>query len=502
MKITNLNKRLTLKGFAKKFLLLFVLAGAISTANAQTDEKKWNIGVNGGIIQYQGDIGHDFYKTDNTMYGFGGISISRYITSFLDASVYFGRGELGFNNGEDFAANFKSDFSTVGFDFKINFLGPQYIVRPFAQVGVGAILFDNQLNFHDEKLDAVLPSAGGGLTFRLSPSFNLTLQERFQFTNRDTRDGVEQGKNDDFLMHTAGISYNFGSSSDADKDGVSDKKDKCPDTPMGVAVDKTGCPKDRDGDGVADYLDTCPDVAGTQALSGCPDRDNDGIADSEDNCPDQAGTKMMGGCPDADKDGVADKDDQCPNTKPGTKVDAKGCAMDSDNDGVSDDVDRCPNVAGVVALKGCPDTDGDGVADLDDRCPKTKGTLENKGCPEMAKQDVTRITYIGSKIFFENNSDKLKVASLSQLDELAKILYKYEGANLTIEGHTDSNGSDEFNLALSQKRTESVKAYLIQKGIAASRLTGVGIGEAKPIANNKTALGRAKNRRVELKTSY
>jgi outer membrane protein OmpA-like peptidoglycan-associated protein len=176
--------------------------------------------------------------------------------------------------------------------------------------------------------------------------------------------------------------------------------------------------------------------------------------------------------------------------------------MDSDNDGVTDDIDRCPNLAGIAGLKGCPDTDGDGVADLDDRCPNAKGTIENKGCPEITKADVVRITYIGSKIFFENDSDKLKVASLSQLDELTKILEKYEGASLTIEGHTDSVGTAVYNETLSQKRSNSVKLYLIEKGISEGRLTAVGYGESKPIASNKSALGKAKNRRVELKTNY
>ena len=131
--------------------------------------------------------------------------------------------------------------------------------------------------------------------------------------------------------------------------------------------------------------------------------------------------------------------------------------MDNDKDGVMNDEDRCPDIYGPVSLKGCPDSDGDGIADLDDRCPNAKGTMENKGCPEIAKQDVVRITYIGSKLFFENNSDKLKVASLVLLDELVKILNKYEGANLFIDGHTDSNGSDAFNSNLSQKRTDSVR---------------------------------------------
>jgi outer membrane protein OmpA-like peptidoglycan-associated protein len=368
--------------------------------------------------------------------------------------------------------------------------------------GIGAILYDNQLNFHKEKMDRVLPSAGGGVTFRLSPVLSLYLQESFMYTNNDARDGVVAGKNDDYLFHTVGLTYNLGSSKDTDGDGVSDKKDTCPDTPALVAVDKTGCPLDKDADGIADYLDTCPDLAGTIALNGCPDKDNDGVEDAKDRCPDQAGLVSLAGCPDADKDGVADMDDACANTKLGTKVNAKGCPKDSDLDGVMDDLDRCPDVAGVQSLRGCPDADGDGIADLDDRCPNAKGSAANKGCPEIAPADIVRITYIGSKIFFENNSDKLKVASLSQLDELSKILYKYEGASLTIEGHTDSVGADEYNLTLSQKRAESVRQYLIGKGILETRLFSVGLGETKPVATNTTTLGKAKNRRVELKTNY
>jgi outer membrane protein OmpA-like peptidoglycan-associated protein len=483
----------------KKILLLGFFFAMILAAKAQTEEKKWNIGLHGGIIQYNGDLGRDWYKTDKTMYGFGGLSVSRYLWKYMDLNFLFTRGTLGYDSG---VTGYKSDFSAASLNLRFNLIGPQYAVRPYVFGGIGAVLFDNQLNFHKEKIDSALPTAGGGINFRLSPVISLNLQETFMFTNNDSRDGIESGANDDYLTHMVGLTFNLGNSPDTDHDGVSDKKDNCPDTPTGVAVDKMGCPLDRDTDGVADYLDNCPDTAGSKTLNGCPDKDNDGVEDSKDRCPDQAGPSTLKGCPDADKDGVADIDDQCANTKIGTRVDTKGCAIDSDNDGVMDDVDRCPNLAGVIALNGCPDSDADGIADLDDKCPNAKGTLENKGCPEIVKADIVKITYIGSKIFFDNNSDKLKVASLSQLDELAKILYKYEGASLTIAGHTDSVGADNFNLTLSQKRAESVRKYLIEKGIAAERLTSVGYGETQPVADNKIALGRAKNRRVELKTNY
>jgi outer membrane protein OmpA-like peptidoglycan-associated protein len=128
--------------------------------------------------------------------------------------------------------------------------------------------------------------------------------------------------------------------------------------------------------------------------------------------------------------------------------------------------------------------------------------MANKGCPEISKEDVKKITQIGSKIFMETNSDNLQSASLAQLDELASILKRYDQANLLIEGYTDSQGDDAANMVLSQKRTEAVKTYLMGRGIMESRLKAVGYGEAKPIADNKTAAGRAKNRRVELTTSY
>jgi outer membrane protein OmpA-like peptidoglycan-associated protein len=243
-------------------------------------------------------------------------------------------------------------------------------------------------------------------------------------------------------------------------------------------------------------------VSGTEQLKGCPDKDGDYIVDKDDKCPDVAGIAKLKGCPDADSDGVADGEDLCQGTKPGYIVDAKGCAVDKDSDGVVDEEDACPDKAGVLALLGCPDTDNDGVGDNQDRCPEVKGTLTNKGCPEISKEDVKKITQIGSKIFMETNSDKLLTASLAQLDELASILKRYEQANLLIEGHTDSQGDEALNLTLSQKRTESVKTYLMGRGIMESRLTAVGYGETKPIADNKTTAGRAKNRRVELKTSY
>jgi OOP family OmpA-OmpF porin len=484
----------------KKITLLCLLISLTNIALAQTIDKKWNIGLHGGASQYRGDLGNDFYKTDMAFYGFGGLSLSRYLGSHLDINLTATKGKIGFNRP---AGHFLSDVSTATINLRFHLLNSMVPVRPYIFGGWGGILFDRGLEVTQRNLDFATPSAGAGINFRLGSTVNLNIQETFLFSNRDHRDGVTSGDNNDkYLFHSAGLTFNFGKKKDTDSDGVADRLDKCPNTPAMVAVDKNGCPVDTDADGIANYLDKCPDIAGTVALEGCPDKDADGITDADDRCPDVAGTAAMKGCPDTDADGIVDIDDKCPDTKAGYKVDATGCTLDNDKDGIVNEEDRCPDAAGPASLKGCPDTDADGVPDIDDRCPAAKGTIANKGCPELTPEVVQKITNIASKIFFETNSDVLKVASTTELDELATILKTYENSILTIEGHTDSKGSDEYNMTLSQKRAAAVRVYLIEKGIAESRLKSIGFGETTPIADNNTAAGRSKNRRVELKTSY
>lgn len=494
----------------KKLLLFAISLVPLQALYAQTDEIKWNIGFHGGLTQYNGDRGPNFYTLNQAAYGFGSISVSRYLSRHFDATFFGTRGEIGnvqassaWTTPADLATNhFRARVNTVNLALRFNFVGPEAPVRPYLYAGVGALLFEKRFTVPKERIDFALPSAGAGLNFRFGPVVSLQLQESFMYLSTDAIDRTIRGNNDALLFHTAGLTFNIGEQPDADKDGVTDKKDMCPGTPAGVKVDVSGCPLDADRDGTADYLDQCPDAAGPAALQGCPDRDNDGIADREDRCPDSPGETRQRGCPDSDKDGVVDLDDRCPGTKAGYRIDTTGCPIDSDKDGIVDEEDRCPNAAGAQALGGCPDSDNDGVSDADDRCPKVAGTMANRGCPEIAKEDVKKITLIASKIFFETNSANLKPESLAQLDALVEILKKYDGATLIIEGHTDNVGDDQYNQDLSQRRTDSVKAYLMSKGIMESRLIAIGYGESRPIADNKTAAGRAKNRRVELKTSY
>jgi outer membrane protein OmpA-like peptidoglycan-associated protein len=177
------------------------------------------------------------------------------------------------------------------------------------------------------------------------------------------------------LHFRAGVNLNFGCKEDRDKDGIEDKRDKCPTVPGLPRFE--GCP-DTDGDGIQDSNDSCVTLYGPKETQGCPDRDQDGIMDSEDDCPDTKGLVEFKGCPDTDKDGIMDKLDSC--AQDSGLAQFNGCP-DKDEDGIMDKEDACPDKFGPAKFEGCPDTDGDGLPDNTDGCPMKKGPLENNGCP-------------------------------------------------------------------------------------------------------------------------
>jgi len=252
-------------------------------------------------------------------------------------------------------------------------------------------------------------------------------------------------------------------------------------------IDSTAC-LDQDGDGVIDSEDKCPETPGT--ANGCPDADKDGVIDSEDKCPETPGT--VNGCPDTDKDGVIDSKDKCPNVA-GT---VKGCP-DSDKDGVIDSKDKCPNVAGTV--KGCPDSDKDGVIDSKDKCPNVAGPIN--GCPkadELSNEEASVLGKYAKTIKFNTGKFSFKQGISNTLDKIAQVMNKHKEINFEIDGYTDSSGNKAKNLKLSQDRAQAVVDYLASHGIDRSRLIAKGFGIEKPIATNKTAAGRAENRRVEI----
>jgi len=181
-------------------------------------------------------------------------------------------------------------------------------------------------------------------------------------------------------------------------------------------------------------------------------------------------------------------------------------SIDSDNDGVMDSADKCPaTAAGIkVGNHGCEivqkvespvvkDADNDGVVDSQDRCPTSVAgaIVDTKGC-ELQQ------SFVLKGVNFETSSDVLTGTSNTVLDEVAATLIKNSNINVEVAGYTDDRGSASYNQRLSQKRAESVKAYLVTAGVAASQMTAKGYGEDSPVADNATAQGRKENRRVEV----
>jgi OOP family OmpA-OmpF porin len=175
---------------------------------------------------------------------------------------------------------------------------------------------------------------------------------------------------------------------------------------------------------------------------------------------------------------------------------------DLDGDGVPNAEDRCPREPGSPDTDGCPDTDGDGIPDIDDRCPKEPGPAENLGCPVKESEPLVEIETerlsLKDAITFDTGRDTIKPESAKLLDAIAKILSAHpELKKVRVEGHTDNVGGAAYNKDLSQRRAQSVVRALGQRGIARERLIPQGFGFERPVASNKTALGRARNRRVE-----
>lgn len=461
-------------------LFAFVLLFVGLNSQAQDSNNPWAItfGANAVDTRFSAaskieDQFSQFYKVDNWNYipSVSALSVSKYvgdnfsfgitgsvnkITKFVLPRV--GQGEyLAVNPGD---LNYYSADAVIKYSF-MNMIKSKSF-EPSVHIGGG-------YTWLGEYAKAGTVNAGLGLAYWFTDVVGLAYSATYKHSFDDT---ALRGANNNVpghVQHFLGLSFKFGG-------------------------------KDTDNDGIYDKDDACPSEAGTKEFNGCPDSDNDKIIDKNDACPNEFGLAEFGGCPDSDGDGVADKDDKCPNVK-GMKSMA-GCP-DSDNDGVTDASDKCPTVKGPAANAGCPyvDTDGDSVLDKDDKCPTVKGVASNFGCPEQVVDETVmkRLNDYAKTILFDTSKSTFQAQTMPVLVAITEILKEYPSANFSIEGHTDSDGKDAANLSLSENRAAAVVKYLTDNGIASSRLSSKGFGEAMPIDSNKTKAGKANNRRVEVK---
>ena len=438
----------------------------------------WNSSV--GFVAVFGD-------GSNTLVYSTGVNwvLHEYFQPFLEFS-----GEMRIG-GNDYPINPLVDpmLLTPGFNFKVFFLD-----------FLGDIQFSGGLDIGIRNLT----NAGYSMSKEMDGCEDFMLNHKGEDGSRHSYCYVAHP----LIAGIAKLTWTFGHKpvGDDDGDGVNNDNDKCPHTPKPIVVDRDGCGIDSDKDGVFDGKDKCPNTPqGVEVnVEGCPlDTDEDGVYDYRDQCPNTPkGVKVDTlGCPlDSDKDGVYDYRDQCPNTPEGVKVDTVGCPLDSDKDKVPDYKDQCPDTpeGAPVDTVGCPlDTDKDGVFDYKDECPNTLPGIEvdSRGCPLEKKKDLDQLK---KGINFEFNSSKLTNSSYPTLDLIVALMKEIPEANVEVQGHTDIIGTEDYNQKLSEQRAETVTKYLIKKGIAKDRLRAVGFGTRRPLADNESDEGRAKNRRVEL----
>jgi outer membrane protein OmpA-like peptidoglycan-associated protein len=316
-------------------------------------------------------------------------------------------------------------------------------------MGAGYVhnVYGKTANYSDDGVSGLF-----GLRLGLGSAWAMRVEAVEDFIPSPQNQSVAVPNNWNFSVQ-AGLSALIGRShpKDSDHDGVGDKFDNCPNTPPADKVDARGCslPKDGDGDGVVDALD------------------------------------------------------KCPNTAPGMKVDATGCELDSDKDGVPDSADKCPNTGAgeKVDATGCSlpkDSDGDGVVDTMDKCPSTPvgEKVDAIGCPPLFT-GVAR-TLVLEGVTFEPNSTALTAGARGALDRVVISLGAHAGTRVEVAGYTDNRGGIAANLRLSKARADAVRSYLIERGVSPEQITSRGYGADDPIDTNATAVGRSRNRRVEL----
>jgi OOP family OmpA-OmpF porin len=350
--------------------------------------------------------------------------------------------------------NSKQPLVEADFTFRYRFLPPSQLLQPYVTTGLGLSAFKTYLGEYLVVGTGLQVKAFDNVKFLALDKVSLVvnIQRRLRLTNTLSNHNI----------YTVGLAGNIAKLI---------KERPVPTIDLNtIPVAKNF---DRDNDGMPDSLDFCPDVAGLTAYQGCPDTDQDGVSDNHDKCPTTPGLEKYHGCP----------------------------IPDSDGDGINDEDDKCPNIAGLAKYNGCPipDTDDDGVNDEEDSCANEPGIPELHGCPPVTKEVKAAVDMAAKDIFFKLGSFDLLPSSYAALDEVVKILKENPELLLDIEGHSDSIGSARINKLLSARRAAAIFDYLVSKGIDPNRIMTIGYGSEKPIADNSTEEGRAKNRRVELK---
>lgn len=396
------------------------------------------------------------------------------------------------------------------------------IILPYAEAGVG-IMYFNPVDQFDKplpnnaaktynKMTAYIPIAVGAQYF-ISDQTAVELSVAYNSTFTKNLDDI--GKNNDSYWTLAVSIFGLLSEGNLDKDsdGLSNTEEK----QLGTDLSKP----DTDGDGLRDGEEVR--TYRTDPLA--RDSDGDDLSDYDEIYSYRTNVLQR----DSDSDGLSDGDEVL-------KFNTNPLKADTDDDGLNDgeevqnyhtnplkpdsDGEGLTDGDEVVKYRTDPlrsDTDGDGLTDADERLKYRTNPLfadtDEGGLPDgrevsagtnplNPKDDVKEQIKIGTPLVlegvtFETGSTTLTPFARVVLDKIAQGLLENPNSEIGIYGHTDNQGNPRTNLKLSQDRADAVKAYLVSKGVSPSRIQAKGFGFTKPIADNATPEGRAKNRRIE-----
>jgi outer membrane protein OmpA-like peptidoglycan-associated protein len=485
-----------------------------TAAPAQDLSGTIGIGARGGVANYQGD---DFDSAK--LRGLGSFYGEQYLSNRFSLETALNIGQLAAKTG---AQDFRSHLTSLSLLGRLALLSGTS-VRPYVTAGGEIVGIDpsGPENSGFDRNGFAIP-LGGGISFGLSESAFLDFRGLYHYSFKDRFDGNKSESSDDaFVTGTVGLTWLTGTNKDRDGDGLTNAEEKKLGTNPKAA--------DTDGDGLRDGEEVMSHR--TDPLKA--DSDADGLSDFDEinkhktdpNRADSDGDGLNDGVEitkhstdpvkaDSDGDGLKDGDEiMRHNTNPSK--------ADSDGDGLGDGEEI--NNAKTDALKA--DTDGDGLKDgdevnrhktdpliadtdkgsVDDGAEVTRGTnplvaADDVAKPEPAKEilqvEVGKAIVLEG-VVFKSGSAVITPQSEEILNKALNTLNENPEIEVEIQGHTDNTGSRAVNTRLSQARAEAVKAWLVKKGTAASRITTKGFGPEKPVASNDTPEGRQKNRRIE-----
>ncbi|MDP2363752.1 MAG: OmpA family protein [Ignavibacteria bacterium] len=517
----------------KKLVYLLVIVGLVVMSQQNYGQfKDWGtkFGIRGSILFPENEFANlgfsgndntsfDWFKTSYLGEAFFGFELSKALEMSINAGYGKYAGVAMYGEGTDFG-----EYETTIIPIHLRFRIHPFDVKgwnPYFYIGGGVMNFsvDKKPNVtwgkatEEDGWVAIIP-AGIGAEFALGERVLLDFALGGALSSTYDLDSYRSGPDDiwdAYLNASLGLTFTGENcKADKDMDGLGKCLEKQIGTdPLNADTDGDGLNDgeeyltyktdplkvDTDGDGLSDY----EEVKNTKTNPLIADTDGDGLNDGEEVNKYKTDPLVV----DTDKEGLSDYAEVMTHkTNP--------LLADTDKDGLTDAEEINKYKTNPLVA----DTDGDGLSDSEEVLkyktnPLNKdtdaGTVDDytevkRGTdPLNAEDDVVKIgvPIILEGITFDVNKTTIKPESENTLMKALKTLQTYHDISVEIGGHTDSDGSAKSNMKLSEGRSESVKAWLVSKGIDASRITTKGYGEDKPIADNKTKEGKQKNRRIE-----